>query len=247
MSDLIQGQTKNTKIVQLNASKAKIKKQDKRARAHVVEYESFYFVFTSLQGSDNPKTGDMVQTYLLDKNTITESNVFGAKCFDCPMVSKCYVSQDKLSVRLALKRLINGEKTSYIFNTLDRVLPLLKGRLIRFGSYGDPSIIPLDDIQKIVSVVRGWTGYTHFWKEIDTEYSKYFNASVESLTDELLAQGLGYKSFRVLLKGESTSYEVSENAILCLNVSKGLTCSECLLCSGTRGKGRKISIYIQEH
>lgn len=237
----------NTKTIKLSSIK-KTQQSTKAhsASAHVIEYPSFYLVFTALNKSSNRKTGSMIQTYLLDKNSLHEPKVFGAKCGECPMVNKCYVSQDKLSVRSALKRLINDDKTSYVFSSLERVLPLLQGRLVRFGTYGDPSAIPLVDIEKITAVVRGWTGYTHFWREIDTDYSHYFNASCETLSDELLAQGLGYKSFRVLLKGE-TSYEVSENSILCLNVSKGLTCSDCLLCSGTQGKGRKVSIYIEEH
>lgn len=236
----------NIKTVKLSTRIKTKKTSTTRTSAHVVEYEAFYLVFTALQGSSNRKTGNMIQTYLIDKASINEPKVFGSKCLSCPMVDKCYVNKDKLSVRSALKRLIGGENTSYTFSTLDRVLPLLRGRLVRFGTYGDPSSIPLSDVKKITSVARGWTGYTHFWKSIDSDYALYFNASVEDSTDELLAQGLGYKTFRVLLKGD-TSYEVSQNAILCLNVSKSLTCSDCLLCSGTEGKGRKVSIYIEEH
>jgi len=222
-------------------------KATKRPSALVVTYPSFYLVFTALSGSSNRKTGDMVQTYLLDRETLTsEPKVFGAKCVECPMVNKCYVSRDKMSVRKALARLLGEERTSYAHATLDQVLPLLSGRKVRLGTYGDPSALPLDDLKAIVSACEGHTGYTHFWASIDTEYSAHLMASVEDATGELLAQGLGYRTFRVITK-EDTERSVSSVAVECLNTSSGLTCAECLLCSGTEGKGRKVSIWIDEH
>jgi hypothetical protein len=232
--------TKRTKTATKQTKKA-------QARAYVVTYDSFYLVFTALMGSNNRKTGNMIQTYILDKARLTsEPRVFGAKCEACPLVNKCYVSRDKMSVRRALKALLEGKGTgSYQHATLDQVLPHLEGRSIRFGTYGDPSAIPLDDVAKIVSAAKGHTGYTHFWREIDPAYSAYFMASCESLSDENEARLIGYRSFRVLLK-EQVEHEVRSASIECLNSSVGLTCEDCGLCSGTEGKGSS-SIYIHEH
>lgn len=225
----------------------KTNKATKRPSALVVTYPSFYLVFTALNGSSNRKTGDMIQTYLLDRETLTsEPSVFGAKCSACPMVNKCYVSRDKMSVRSALARLLGEERTSYAHATLADVLPLLRGRKVRLGTYGDPSALPLADLKAIVNSAQGHTGYTHFWREIDTEYSAYLMASVEDSSAELLAQGLGYRSFRVITQ-ETTERDVSSVAVECLNSSVGLTCADCLLCSGTSGRGRKVSIWIDEH
>jgi hypothetical protein len=162
------------------------------------------------------------------------------------MVNKCYVSRDKLAVRSALAKLLGEERTSYAYATLDQVLPLLSGRKVRLGTYGDPSALPIEDLKAIVNSAQGHTGYTHFWREIDTEYSHYLMASVEDSSAELLAQGLGYRTFRVITK-EDTERSVSSVAVECLNASSGLTCAECLLCSGTKGKGRRVSIWIDEH
>lgn len=228
-------------------TKRKATKATKRASALVVTYPSFYLVFTALNGSTNRKTGDMVQTYLLDRDTLTsEPKVFGAKCSACPMVNKCYVSRDKMSVRRALTKLLGDERTSYAHAALADVLPLLSGRKVRLGTYGDPSALPLSDLKAVVNSAQGHTGYTHFWREIDTDYSRYLMASVEDSSAELLAQGLGYRTFRVITK-ETTERAVSSVAVECLNSSAGLTCAECLLCSGTEGKGRRVSIWIDEH
>lgn len=236
-----------TKTVTKKTATQKTKQTKKPARAYVVTYDAFYLVFTALRGSNNTKTGDMIQTYILDKARLTsEPKTFGAKCEACPMIDRCYVSRDKMSVRRALKALLEGKgKGSYQHATLDQVLPHLAGRSIRFGTYGDPSAIPLDDVAKIVSAAKGHTGYTHFWREIDPAYSAYFMASCESLSDENEARLIGYRSFRVLLK-EQAEHEVRSNTIECLNASVGLTCEDCGLCSGTEGKGSS-SIYIHEH
>jgi hypothetical protein len=220
------------------------KKASKLASAYVIEYPTFYTVFSCVhKASTNTKTGDMIQTYFISKSRINEHKIFGAKCETCPIVNECYVSRDKLAVRRALKRLCDGLSTSYQWSTLDQVLKLITGRKLRFGTYGDPSVLPLEDVAKITSVLTSWTGYTHYWKEIDQGYSAYFMASVESLEGELLASSLGYRFFRVLLKKDEVLE--SMNSIECPNTTRGITCAQCGLCKGTSSKGK--SIYIHEH
>lgn len=222
------------------------KKPVKRPSGVYVEYPTFYLVFTALNGSSNRKTGDMIQTYLLDKSRLkSEKSVFGAKCQDCSMVKECYVSRDKLSVRRSLVLTLEGQRATYQKRLLGGVLPLLKGRLIRLGTYGDPSAIPLRDLARICSSAKGHTGYTHFWREIDEGYSAYLMSSCETLADELLSNALGYRAFRVLLDAHEV-HETSKKSVQCLNASVGLTCAECLLCSGSQGKGSS-NIYIHQH
>ena len=224
----------------------KTERKSKQFTSAVVEYMDFYLVFTKLSSeSSNSKTGNVIQTYLIDKENITERNIFGAKCSSCPMVENCYVSRDKLTVRRSLLKLITGEKTSYQFATLSQVLPYLNNRVIRLGSYGDPSSIPIDDLKQIVNASKAHLGYTHFWKVIEPEYSKYLMASTESLADSLLANVLGYRAFQVLLKDQPL-HEVTDNSIECLNASHGLTCEQCKLCKGNL-KGNLANIYIHEH
>ena len=216
----------------------------KQIQTAVIELDQSYLIITGLRSySQNTKTGNMLQSYILDKGkAFSEPKVFGSKCSECPVVNECYVSRDKLTVRRSLKRLIDGEATSYQFTTLEQVLPLLKGRSFRFGTYGDPSAIPLEMIREFASVVSSWTGYTHFWREISQDYSEFFMASVEDLTGEMLAQAMNWRTFRMIRKGESND---SINSILCPNTSRGITCEQCKLCKGTSSPAR--SIWINEH
>ena len=215
--------------------------------SYVVEYPTFYAVFTCIiKLSVNEKTGCMVQSYFLSKENFDHKTTFGAKCNECPIQDVCYVEKDKLAVRQAVSRLLNGEKTSYVFvDSIDDVKHALKGRSLRFGTYGDPSCMPLSDVAKIVSWVSNHTGYTHFWKSIDSGYSEFFMASVESLADEMLATSLGYRKFRVVLDEDQDSAEVMQDSIECPHYSTGIQCAQCKLCSGNQVKAK--SIYVWQH
>jgi hypothetical protein len=233
-----------TKIV-TQRPKAETKKSAPVLNSYVVEYADSYLVFTGiLNVSTNTKTGAMIQTFILDKARLTsEPRVFGAKCEACPLVDVCYVSREKLSVRSAVKRLIEGETTTYAFAELDEVLPLLNGRAVRFGSYGDPSAIPLSDVERIASASQEWTGYTHFWRTIPSAYSAYFMASVESVEGELEAWSAGYRPFRVILEGAEPV--VTEEMIECPHYTRGVQCVTCGLCKGNASKAK--GIYVFQH
>jgi hypothetical protein len=238
-----------TKRVQLPTKNTATKRTKRTAKrnTYVIEYPTAYLVITSLvKQSNNEKTGPMVQSYILDKDKIHEDRPlmdFGAKCSDCPLVEACYVNKDKLSVRGAVRRLIGGESTSYVFaDNISEILLYLAGADFRFGSYGDPSAIPLEDIEALASVVRTWTGYTHFWRSIDPAYARYFMASVESVELEREAQALGYRRYRVLIDDES---EVLEDSILCPHYTRGVQCIDCGLCKGASSKAK--SIYAPIH
>lgn len=231
--------------------KIKRNQRTKRINSAVIIYDTVILVITNLlKPATNIKTGDMVQTWIFDRGLLTAPKVFGAKCERCPMMEVCYVSENTVgykSVRKATLKalgLLEGN-TSYKVTTLEEVLPLLIGRRLRLGAYGDPSALPLADLEALVNASSGHTGYTHFYHEIDSAYSEFLMASVESLESEMLAQALGYRTFRVLRKGE-TDHEVTGRSILCLESDKGIQCADCMLCSGMSKPNAK-NIYIYEH
>ena len=211
----------------------------------VIEYVTFYLVFTCIKNkSQNVKTGDVYQTYLIDKERISEKSVFGAGCETCPIVSDCYVTRDKLTVRKQLKNALEG-KGKYKFMSLDDACKYLTKKTLRFGSYGDPSFIPLSDIEKITQACESWLGYTHYWREIPTQYSKYFMASVEDKASKLLANSLGYRTFEVFF---DDVINIDNDSILCPNFTHSIQCANCGLCNGKKGDSdKRKNICIPSH
>ena len=64
-------------------------------------------------------------------------------------------------------------------------------------------------------------------------------ASVENESDFRLAKSMGWRCFWV-----NGSADQSENRIVCLNETKGLSCADCRLCRGTTFK---MDIVIPAH
>ena len=115
------------------------------------------------------------------------------------------------------------------------------GKFVRFGSYGEPTLIPIDIVGLICIVAKSWTGYTHQWAK-KREYSKFFMASTHNLVQEQFAKSLGFRSFVAspIPLPTLVSCPASKESGFISN------CSKCGLCSGTQGKGKK-SIIILEH
>lgn len=202
-----------------------------------------YVVIATLKTS-NIKTGDMVQIWFLLEN---ENPVHAVKngtdastiCAGCPFASGngCYVNVGqapqgiwKAFHRGSYPELFPGDYS-----------PIFGGRKIRFGAYGNPTLLPIAKVKAIASVSNGWTGYFHDWKTnpMAREYAGFFMASTETEDSRRLADSLGYRSFHV-------SSVKPKGALECLSDSKGLTCAQCKLCAGLSKLG-KPSIWINPH
>ena len=200
----------------------------------VVDMITFYFIATCLKNaSNNDKTGHTIQTYFIDKTRLTtEPKIFGSKCHDCSAVNYCYVTRDKISVRKALKKLINGENTSYKLVTFEHALLAIKySRMeaIRLGTYGDPSIMGIDHLIAICETKKHLS-YTHFWKdEALQDLKKICMASTASMYEDLEAKALGWRTFRVRLTKDAP---ILPSSIQCLYENKDIQCIKCGLCNG---------------
>jgi hypothetical protein len=90
-----------------------------------------------------------------------------------------------------------------------------------------------------------WTGYTHRWALSEYNWSKkFFMASVEGKYTDKAAQNLGFRTFLV-----TETFEKMDNYTNCpasKEMGKISTCRDCLLCSGTDGKGKK-NVIIKKH
>ena len=125
------------------------------------------FVVIAVLKSGNTKTGNMVQIFILradqDPVAAIKSGADVTVCGDCihrkqaDGTRSCYVNvgQSVLSVWRAWKRGVYVENPS-----TELIARALKGRRIRWGSYGDPSIIPAHIVALWNEHADGWTGYT---------------------------------------------------------------------------------------
>ena len=195
--------------------------------------------------SQNPKTGHMGQTWIIRQDIPPhEGHKNGENrsvCGSCPHAGynngSCYVRwfQAPLSVYKCYKR--GGYK-----HFEDKDLDLFNGIALRLGSAGDPSVVPIEIWQKLLTRVRSHTGYTHQWKEDFAQaYKGICQASCDGLLDYVEASSHGWKCFRVKHKDSPTP----KGAINCpasIEQGQSTQCSMCSLCDGATA-----DIYINAH
>ena len=193
--------------------------------------------------SDNRKTGDMVQVWILVKAVSpTEAIRTGLDRLICGSCvhrgdghgggRSCYVNagQAPLGIWRAWKA---GRYPTLQF------MDCFAGRKVRFGAYGDPVHIPLSLALAIAGVSAGWTGYTHQWRKPSLQaWRSLLMASVDSVAQLVIARSMGWSTFRV-------GSEASVGESLCESTRIGTPCAICQLCAGARG-GLE-SVHIPPH
>ena len=175
-------------------------------------------------------------------------------CFDCPFavsngakLSACYTH--KGMQYLGFKSMLRGiakvttwDNIPNLNTDIEReILKHCNGKYIRFGTYGEPSLLPIGLTRTICAVAKSWTGYTHQHNKRN-EFSPYFMASTHNANEEHKASLNGWRSFVASPIGIDTLVSCPASA------ESGFksNCSKCGLCSGSQGKGNK-SVVILEH
>jgi hypothetical protein len=211
---------------------------------HRGETDGHAFVVIATMETDNPKTGNMVQVWIMLENENPVSSVKTGSdaltvCRECPFASGngCYVRVT--NAPLAIWRAFHRGNYPMAYPAM--YAGLFSGRKIRFGAYGNPTLIPLAKVKAIAEISAGWTGYFHDWRTnpLAPAYARYFMASTETEDSRKMASGLGYRTFHV-------SPNKPEGALECLADSKGMDCATCRLCAGL-SKSRQPSIWINPH
>ena len=188
-----------------------------------------YIVIATLETA-NRKTGNMIQIWFLLRDThpveAVQTGVDGwTICQGCAFSGGrgCYVNvgQAPLSVWRAFHR------GAYPFLAPGDYAAVFESRRVRFGAYGNPTLLPVVLVDRIARLSAGWTGYFHNWREHPqaAEYGRYFMASTETQSSLRQAVAAGFRVFHV-------SPEKPEGAIECLSDARGVTCAECRLCNG---------------
>lgn len=179
----------------------------------------------------------------------------GSNCLDCPFSvgnggGGCYTHKfNQYMGFLSMLRSIDKSLLTPLDETKYReVLDMSKDTYVRFGTYGEPSLLPSYMVESMSLLSSSWTGYTHQWqKPFAKEYGKYFMASTHNEDEAAQATAAGYRSF---IATESNGYHFisAKDAAGCpASQEMGFksSCDKCGLCSGTQGKGKKnIKILI---
>jgi hypothetical protein len=197
--------------------------------------------------SDNRKTGDMIQVWILvkacDPVTAIRTGLDRLICGSCVhrgheengrfgVDRSCYVN-----VGQAPQGVWKAWKAGR-YPTL-RFMDCFTGRKVRFGAYGDPTWIPLPLALAIAGVASGHTGYTHQWRKPSLQgWKSLLMASVDSIAELVIARSLGWSTFRV-------GSEASVGESLCESTRVGTPCAVCQLCAGARN-GLE-SVHIPPH
>jgi predicted nucleic acid-binding Zn ribbon protein len=207
-------------------------------------------ILTGLDGSSsNAKTGGMVQAWILCRDShpaeALASGFDKAICGECPHRPNengrtCYVNpMGPGAVWRAYQR------GNYDYHAPKDAAPMLAGRQLRLGAYGDPAAVPVAVWKALLKHVEGWTGYTHQWRKASA-LKPYVMASVDTPSELAQAHAKGWRTFRmrqVARSGEVESLDSSE--IVCpaaIEAGKRTTCEECNLCRGASRQARSIAI-----
>ena len=203
--------------------------------------------------SANPKTGDMLQTWILRSDIPpVEAARNGADvsiCGDCPHrynpetgKRDCYVLvwQAPRQVWEAYKR------GRYPHATPDQLASICADRMVRIGSYGDPYAAPLALWRAMTARALGWTGYTHQWRIAGADWSALVMASADSVDDMTQAHTKGWRTFRVT--AEPLQHIRKLETVCPASKERGAvtTCADCRACMGTTSP-KRASIQIAMH
>jgi hypothetical protein len=205
-------------------------------------------IFLAITGLDrpsrNPKTGPMIQAWILPRHENPYLSVARghdtAVCGSCPLRAigknrferRCYVNVAKAP--FAVYRRLKAHR----FTETGRIRDLPQGLKIRLGAYGDPAAVPYDVIAELCQHGRH-TGYTHAWRFCDPGFKRLLMASVESPAAAETAQKLGWRTFRVRKKGDAVLFPGEDQCLAAKEAGHQTTCSECLACDANH---RNISL-----
>jgi len=187
----------------------------------------------------NDKTGAMLQLWILradiEPHTAVAAGDDKAICGNCPQAAGagCYVTV--FQAPLSVYRTAARGRYRDISSDPAAVEALGRGRLVRFGAYGDPAALPAAVGQSLGRSARGFTGYTHQIKHrgFDPAWLDFAMVSCETPEQAAAQHALGRRTFRAthdttaLLPGE----------IVCSADAYGITCEQCLGCDGANRPG----------
>ena len=204
--------------------------------------------------STNSKTGNMIQTFILDASvdplTASRTGKDESICGSCPHRGTpnnndkgqatnrtCYVTlaHAPLGKYKAYKKGVYGTKTA----TLKEIAEFGSLQGVRLGTYGDPCAIDNEVWQALTSKALYSTAYTH---AAINPMPESIMTSTDNLKQSIDAWGRNERTFRVI---SSINQLYKRREILCPaseEMGKRATCASCKLCGGASVNAKSIAI-----
>lgn len=192
--------------------------------------------------SKNRKTGNVIQSYILRSDLKPTEAILNGEdvsiCGDCKLRGKsiksrtCYVAVYTGPLAVYQKYKSGGYPK---YNKI-KLHTLLKDRVLRLGTYGDPAAVPNHIWKELIGYCRDWTAYTHQWRRNDEYLKQICMASVDSQEEMELANLMGWRTYRAKLPNEF----IKLNEVYCPH--EKVTCETCRLCCGNSKKAKNIAI-----
>jgi hypothetical protein len=218
-------------------------------------------IVVAIVTSGNVKTGNMLQTHILradmDPMQASKTGADYSICGNCTHRGTASTDPTKKTAEGRTCYVNLGQGPNQVFKaysagkyptatTPEQIAALGKGRMIRLGTYGDPAAVPAAVWDHLLQDAAGWTGYTHQHDKAP-DYSRMMY-SADNASEAAAAHAKGYRTFRVIpVQDYSTNGKnaLLNNEILCpasKENDKGVTCSQCKLCTGSTSTGKSIAI-----
>ena len=197
--------------------------------------------------SSNRKTGltgkrNMVQTWII--RTDIEPHIAAKKGLDYSVCGDCIhrpVNGDTCYLTLfqAPLAVYRGVQRGIYSTDIDLFYREIQNRKVRFGAYGDPAAVNAQLWIDIAAQCLGYTGYTHQFDHPNFDRA-ILSVVMRSIDTEKQALESNERYFRV----KNPEMPALPGEVECLSDSKGMLCSDCLVCDGGE-KGK--SVYINVH
>jgi len=202
-------------------------------------------VCIAIIGSGNIKTGNMIQTHIIRADIspmdASKTGEDYSICGDCIHRGTPTDNPDKKQAenRTCYVTLYQGptvvykgyKRGLYPMAGPDDTRAIGKGRMVRLGSYGDPSAVPQHVWDALLVDSVGHTGYTH-WHNTNTDYSRLM-FSADNRYDAIKAHSEGKRTFRVIPVAtwkEHGKESMLQQEILCPASNEAgnkVTCIDC--------------------
>jgi hypothetical protein len=202
----------------------------------------------------NPKTGDMLQAWILradiPPHEAVKTGQDVAVCGTCPLASGhgCYVLAHFGPLQVWKTWKAGGYAT--LQGTAASIGRFMRAwapdRNLRIGAYGDPAAPPAYVWARAIPTAPVRTGYTHAWETpFEANLQTTCMASVHTHDEADRAQDMGYRTFRTGPDGPR------EGEIVCPATKEGgekTVCARCGLCDGKRNStDRRKNIFAYLH